>query len=162
MVVSMFLWLGVRNFVNVSTWDILDTRGIADKPKVRKLLLQKRNENKIKGAGRVLQKWSNELNELPEEKGLEVLQSTDNLEDVKIAVEIYNGIREPGTFLDEHISKLSIVKMRCENIIGITPQYINTIKNERDREQVIDLLKGAYGHLHKLLISLNEIQMVDQ
>jgi hypothetical protein len=156
--------LNLGNSPNVSTWDILDTRPLIEKPKVRRKLLEKRNENKIKGAGRVLQKWSNELNKLPEEKGMELLETSDDFEDVKIAVEIHEGTRQPGLFMEnnlEQMSRSNLIILRCENIIQITPSMVDMIDNAKEKVKAINMLKEAYEHLHTLLIALNKIKVVD-
>jgi len=147
--------------VNVSTHDILDSMSLSDKPTVQKELLIKRAKNEIKGSGRVVRKWARELDKLPEDKALEVLKTAKDFQDVEIAVEIHEGVREPGFFVEnDTLTKLERIKSRCEGIIDITPAFIDTITNVKEKEKAILFLKTTYEHIHKLLIALEEIEVV--
>lgn len=146
----------------VSTIDILDTRTIKEKPKLRKKLLEKRGNGKIVGAGHIMRNWSNELNKLPEDKALEVVGMAKDLDDIKIAVEIHEGTREPGMFSNnEKASRFEHIIYTYDGVLQITPAYVDTIKKDSQRKDAIDLLEKMYNHLHKLLIELKKIEVVD-
>jgi ParB/RepB/Spo0J family partition protein len=145
----------------VTTTDMIDSKPLKDKPKVRKILLERRAKDEIRGSHAV-RNWAIELNELPEDKALDVVKTAKDFNDVKVQVEIFKGIRKPMFAIDdEGLSKLERIKARCERIVDITPAFINTIKNIKERKQAMDILKGTYEHLHKLLIAMDEIEVVD-
>ena len=153
--------LNLANSRNVSTYDIQDTRGIADKPKARKMLLEKRNDKKIKGAGRVLQKWTKELAKLPEETCLEVMKYSDDFERVEDAVRIYEGALPKVIELNSDRSKYAEIDNACYGILKITPAHIESIDEGNYREKALDVLKRTYEHIHKLLKEYNKIDEVD-
>jgi len=145
----------------MTTTDILDSKQLKEKPKVRKKLLERRAKDEIRGSHAV-RNWANELNKLPEDKALEVVKIAKDLDDVKIAVEIHEGIREPGMFSNnEKASRFEHIIYTYEGVLQITPAYVDTIKKDSQRKDAIDLLEKMYNHLHKLLIELKKIEVVN-
>jgi len=143
--------LNLGNSRNVSTYDIKDTRGIADKPKARKKLLEKRNDKKITGAGRVLQNWTRELAKIPEEIGLEAMKYSDDIERVEDAVRIYEGALPQVHESNHDLSKYSEIDRACFGILKITPAHIEAIETKRFQDKSLKILESAYIHLFKLL-----------
>jgi len=147
----------------LTTTDILDSKSLKEKPKVRKKLLERRAKDDIKGSHAV-RNWAVELNKLPEQIALEVVETANELQDVKVAVEVHTGVREPGLFREnglDRLSRMDVIELRCDRIIDITPSMIDMIDNIKERDKAIKLLKKTYEHLHMLLVELKEIEVVE-
>ena len=154
---------------SISTTTLRQTESLPDKS--RKKLIDKIDNGKIKTQD--IREITQKLKEFPEEEQqMEVIDRIVERKETHIEIEehelkkdleIAKGEREPERFVsdDPDEIRLNTLQEHCSNLLRMTPSNIKIIKNIKHQKEAIELLKKTMNHIHKLLMALGEVDVIE-
>ena len=153
---------------NISTETIKNTAGLEDEP--RKKLLKAIEDDKIRESD--VRDVVRKVKEFPEpEQQMAILEEYEEQEEQ--SKEVFNGIiekqrqiakgnTEPEHFVEQNASdiRLDAINNCYASLSAITSSYVKKIEPDDKQKKAINVLKRMRTHLDKVLVSLDETEVI--